>query len=482
MPTDVLSITVQPNMSNIAVFVEAAYRPVFFQVLATTVVTPDQPMWADIYMNGVYYKTISSYTINNPSGSGLYSFDLQDAYQEFLKTYLPDFPLVAITQTNSMPGSFAYQDVYTAVYFRAGYFDANGLLQSNGTVPVQATATTAAVSGWLANPSNTFSIDKISILPYFRLVGDINILLNPLESYMTTNKLSFTGLPANTRIYPQSNMPVNVYTVSSFNIGNPDLCPTVYRNDTGGFPILLMEYGVSGMLSRYARNCEVVVIFGDLTTFATNYPITSTAVLLTNGAFYIPSGLSDLFALQPLLIPLMLTADQDIYYRVALYDMDSTTYCFVSPMFKVGNGGIEITRLLFQNSYGHFEGISFNRYDEKHTTTSSDQFNPYQGVPLSVGRDTMTQFGHKRYNVRANDEITLTATFNEQLMPWVRELLDSPYVLQQMRYDNPSPNTFRGVSIIDGSLDIKKSVVKAGVKYTVSFKIRPSLDYITLRD
>ena len=130
------------------------------------------------------------------------------------------------------------------------------------------------------------------------------------------------------------------------------------------------------------------------------------------------------------------------------------------------------------------EMVSFVRASETHNTTSSDQFNPYVANEVNYSSyPNQQQLGHKRYNVRANDEITLTNTFSEALMPWLKELFDSPYILQRRELMPGGTSHYtRGVRIIDTPQITRKSVKDGMRTYEVSIKIRPALDYITLRN
>lgn len=487
------SILTQPN-STVAdpSFPVASYRDIYFEVLADSVVTPNQPMYCDVYIVGEYYKTFTAYSIVNVGGTnGLYEFDLQDAFQEIIKTLEYAGAFTGIESTfyfTSGDASSCTQRCPVIVYFRGSSYTADGILVPEGPQPIQATATTPAVSGLRTFPSNQFSVVMATLPPYFVVGNVIDITSNPFLTVVASNQVIFPSgaMISDTEIYPLSNMPLNNIPASFVALGTPDLSPTVYQRDMGAFPLLIRKFGTFSSLSRDYRNCYVAVLYGSLNLSWNIYPLPSTATTLGPGlgpgglgfTYYMPCGMEDLRLIDPLLIPFLVTANVDMYYRVALIDADANKYAFISPMFKVGNGAIEVTRLLFQNSYGHFEGVSFVRMSEQHTTTSSDQFTPYVNSS-AYDYPGQQQLGHKRYNIRANDLQTLTATFSEQLMPWLKDLMQSPLIVQQIK---DGTNATRTVRLIDGTWDTKKTVTAAGVKYTVSFQIRPATDYITLRN
>lgn len=481
---DIASFLSEPNPTNEPVFVQAAYRPIYFLVEADSVVTYDQPMYADIYMDGTFYKTLSSYPMpTTASGTnGVYEFDLQDAYQEYLQTYIAPFPVMGITQTNATD---TFSSVDTVVYFRGSSITA-GILTPNPVIPVQATASTPAVAG-TGTPCYPFTVVNASILPYFRdEVGTaISIIENNYETFLDFNRVTAGLVMSGIRVYPLSNMPKNQYNGTY--LGTLSLAPTVYATDNGSFPIAILEYGISGVLNRYTRNLMLVLIYTDSSGTVFVYPLPTTAASVTNGLYYIPIGIADLAAIDPLTTPLLLTANANVYYRIGVYDIDALSYEFISPMYKAGNKAIESETLYFQNSNGHMEMLGFVRSSTKHNTTSSDQFKPYTANAATYDSYTgKQQLGHKRYNVRASDELMLSATFSEALMPWVRDLFDSPFIMQRMPEYGKAPYTkghiLRAVRLLDEPQFIVKSVVDGMRTYEVSIKIRPSLDYITLRN
>lgn len=485
------SILTQPNPSvSDPSFTVASYRDIYFEVLADSAVTPNQPMYCDVYVVGGYYKTFTAYSIVNLGGTnGLYEFDLQDAFQELIQTLEYQGVFLDIESTfyfTSIVPTSCTQRCPVIVYFRGSSYTADGILVPEGPVPIQATATTSAVSGLRTFPSNQFSVLMATLPPYFVNGNTIDITSNPLEAVLAASKVTYMPglLISDTRIYPMSNLPLNDYTITS-QFGNPDLAPTVYQGDMGAIPVMILQFGTSGVLDPYYRNCYLMLIYGPVGGPVTQTPMTAGIPLgpgLGPGGigytYYIPCGLEDIRLINPAFIPLLVVPNVDVYYRVALIDADANKYAFISPMFKVGNGAMEITRLLFQNSYGHFEGVSFVRMSEQHITTSSDMFTPYVNSS-AYDYPGQQQLGHKRYNIRANDLQTLTATFSEQLMPWLKDLMQSPLIVQQIK---DGTNATRTVKVMDGTWDTKKTVTAAGVKYTVSFQIRPATDYITLRN
>lgn len=484
------SILQQPNSANDANFLVAAYRQVFFEVLADSIVPADQPMYADVYFGPafqitydsasyVYYKTFSAYSISDDgSGHSIFLFDVQDALQEYLQTFIPPVPRPATSFPMLTDSSTSFSNINAQVYFRGSTIVA-GLLVPNPTIPTQATATTPAVSPYSGAPSNVMVGCNASILPNLATQYD-----NEYEQELLTKLIpSGTYLPG-TRAYSLSNRPINAPLSPAGNsiVNN-------YVGYNGYFPIVICEFGVSGSLSRFTRLIDITIIILDDSgaIIGTSGPLPA-PVTITTGTYYLPVGLADM--------ALMLGITDPAFYATLIQVSGNYNYCFtlddntagsgdlilITPTFKVNNVNPasvgQFTCLWFQNLHGHFEQVTFVRSEEDYNTKSSQLFRPYTQVNATP--DTGLQLGIKRYNVRSNDEISISAIFNEELMPWLKELISSPYVLMQVL--NNSTQSFRAVVVIDGTFKTKKILTEQGVKYETTLKIRPAIDTIQLRN
>lgn len=146
----ILSIITQPASNSLS----AAYRPLVFVVQAQqTDLTPRPPVvYCDVYINGVYYKTLSKtqYSKLNPSDSE-WTFDIQDAVQEYLRFDLPAYG--GSLQNAPMASCRVF------CRFRSSGHDANGFITTEGTAPVQATSGTAAVQGTGFESNESFVVN-----------------------------------------------------------------------------------------------------------------------------------------------------------------------------------------------------------------------------------------------------------------------------------------------------------------------------------
>lgn len=137
-----INITYQKANNSI----NAAYRPIVYRCTATisgasinNYIPP--VVYCDIYLNKVYYKTISKkqFIFNNGTDPE-YEFDIQDAVQEVLSYNLP---LI----NGDVPIQFTKSIAQVYVKFRNAKFDVNGFIESEQLEPIQGTSSSSPVSG-----------------------------------------------------------------------------------------------------------------------------------------------------------------------------------------------------------------------------------------------------------------------------------------------------------------------------------------------
>ncbi len=471
------AVVSEPNPSGDPGFCCSNYRQIRYEVFADSTVTPDLPMYCDVYINDVYYKTFTSYTIKNSGPSfflGYYLFDIQDALQEYLNTFI-DFASLSVSIVNSL-SSEAIPIANVQCFFR-GSTIIGGILTPMGPVPVQATSTTPAVSGNMSYASNRLLCLNSSITPDFK-----NIYSNNLETKLKEKQIVVAPLPHD-RVYPLSNFPsIN----NAYIIDNIPLCLRTFAKDNGQFPFIVQEFPESFGLSNWFRNCQAMFLYWDSTlTLSGIYAITPTSTGINAGStYYLPFGLADILSASPIPLSvksLLTDPKNNMYYCVGLFDDDSNSYCCFSPLVFCGNKSVEDVRIWFQNVYGHFDQITFIRNEEKFTVTSGEQFTPYDQTinDEQAGSYTSLLKGKKRYNIRPEDEISLYTTVGVEHMPWIKELFSSPFIMQQTF---GSTAGFTSMEIIDDSIQTKKKLTEQGIKYQITLRMKPSIPLIQLRN
>lgn len=478
---DIGGIAIQPASDSLLV----AYRPIYFQVYANALVGPEQPMYADVYLaidgSGIFYKTFTSFSTFNVGGTNsVFEFDIQDAFQEFLSTYIPTVTLPNIIPAVDAAGfQFSMGAIEAQVYFRGSTYSGDVLIP-NPVVPRQGTTTTPAIPG-SGTPSNAFIVLNGTLPPNY--INDIYGGLNSPETILQA-LVPFTPPLSDQRVYGLSNLPLNPNP--GVGIVKYNICPEVYASDHGGFPLLILQFGSYSVLDLYSRLCELYLDYWSEGDVIISETLMVPSQLLTRGLWYLPCGLKEIAAFLPGIIPTLLNPNNNMYYRLRLFDVDSGYTCFYSPVYKVRNKGVENKRLWFQNYWGHFEQLSFVRNAEQFKVVSSEQFRPYlQSTDSPHSQSDLQYTGRQRFNVRTQEETTLVGVFPEPLLPWIKELLGSPFVF--MDVDNwtafpLAPVQLRGFKVQDDTFTIRKSVIEGRINYMVSVKLPPTLDTISLRN
>lgn len=466
---DIGAIAIQPDIAALLV----AYRPIYFQVYADSLVGPDQPMYADVYFRVggaafTFYKTFTSFSISNVGGTNsVFEFDTQDALQEYLLTFVPTVP--AVTSIFNAPGGIT--DV--VVCFRGSTFT-GGVLVPNPVVPVQGTATTPpSAGGGIA--SNVFQVMNATLAPDY--INDAYNGLNAPEPILA-GLVPFTPPLSDQRIYGLTNLPLNPVLTPNYK-GNPE----VYASDHGALPVLFLQFGSYSGLDLFSRVCQLNIFYiVEGAAFGAAVAIDSPQLIQAPGVYYIASGLQDIALYAPSIIPIIINPANNISYRMYIEDIDSGHLCWYSPLYKVMNKTVENTRLWFQNYWGHFEQLSFVRQSQTFKTTSSEQYRPLL-ADLSQGNPQYT--GRQRFNVRVQDENSVMGIFPEGLMPWIKELLGSPFVFMDVAGYPGFPSAavpLKGFKVEDDTFTTRKTIIDGRVYYEITVKMPPTMDYITLRN
>lgn len=134
----IIGINSQPTINSL----KAAYRPISFVVEASSDSGAEPPVvYCDIYINGVFYKTISkTQWVTIGLESTTWYFDIQDACQELLIKNIGDNSGMRI-----VPLSTGH--LYLRCKFRASSYNSDGFIEPEGDVPIQGTGKTSPTPG-----------------------------------------------------------------------------------------------------------------------------------------------------------------------------------------------------------------------------------------------------------------------------------------------------------------------------------------------
>lgn len=470
MPTTL--ITTQPATGALL----AAYRRINFVVSVVTPSAPmTQPMYCDIYIatatGSWFYKTIIGYPVR--PDFPYYVFDIQDAAQEAIQTYIPSIGGIVWQQSNSV-----YRTSLSEVFcrFRWSSYDADGILIPDGPIPVQGTVTSEPANGGGLG-SNHFYVLNASILPSLDSITN-----NRLQSVLQLKQNAAPAISALNEIYTLSNLPKTSWFSTMEEL---PMCANIYRDDYGQLPIIIHRFWATGGLDPAFRNCRVWLFYQLNGVGAAVGELLIDSTLINVGTYYLPLGLKNIAAINSGLADLLVNPSSNFYYHIIIEDYDLGIYCYMSPKFKACTKALERRRVWFQNTYGHFEQVTFARMEENLVTTSSEQFTPYTPVYTTGAPAEATQakfMGHKRFNIRAHDEYTVTGHFAESLLPWLKELMMSPLCYIEDLDPISGSIVLYNMKIQDGTFKTRKTVADNRSVYEVSINIRQGIDYITLRN
>ena len=486
------TILVQPATDDLT----AAYQPVQFVVEADASATADQPGYCDIYFINVagtpiFYRTLVAFTIADIAGNALYTFDIQDVCQEYIKTYTPTrFDAMYTFQASDMV-TLPNNIVKCQCYFRGSTFDGDGLLVPNPTIPVQGTSTTAPTSGTGDSTSHVFYVVNASLKP----LDD-----RKLEVHLNNKRSKIVTLGETLQVYTLSNRYNSPYLSS---IGKPNL--NLVLNECGYnyelCPIFIKNFIVDGGHSITTRNCFLSFIpyHADGITPETGLiftPIDTKAY--TQGVWYIPVGMNNINAYDYSITDAwMANPTTCVYYRVLLTDQyGHNTWC--SPLYRLSGSqvppnGVDYkypgyVNMTFKNFFGAFEQVMFTRNEEEHKVQSSDAFRGLKTIAATVSSTNYIDVntGHRRFNIRSADECSVSINIAEDNIPWLKELLSSPVAFVQVFNNDAAVYpaalswAWLPVEILDSTVQTKKMLDR--FEYIVTVKYRPAQDYINLRN
>lgn len=440
-----LAISIQPLANS----VNAAYRPIYFLILADQQPTggagPSPVVIADVYINGVYYasESVTDYVIEVILGFTYYyySFDIQDKIQEYLNANLARMyeGTVGDIERHDLR---EYYSAKVSVKFRESYIDADGFTVFYGTAPVKATKFTPAVAGTGTATSNDFYVLSAS------LRHEENM---SLEAHLQYYKDPFQAT------LQLSHRP-NIY-YPGVRIGGGNYFVTKKDHDfvfcfSMGYDSTTWLVNVSG---KYRNG----------TTFTTPFlPYPNTTPPADWRVYSIDGGIAGLLTWIP-------GVDWD---NVVEYDVYVFAFFFqaIQQHYIVQNN-CERVRIFFRNKAGAWDGINFE-YAEEQTKTQSGQYQ----TSLPAVMDTKAVTGINRLQPRQGETVTVQCKeYGEKDINWIKELLDTPRAYIQWDGKEGQPAGLLPIKIEDS--DIKTLKNDERFEYLIILKYINPNEVISLR-
>lgn len=489
----ITSINQQPvdNTDLQAYFVQAAYRPIILRVEVDSA-TQDEPLFCDVAFfntNGSafqLFRTVQAYLQPLPlTGSPVYEyvFDLQDVMQEFLRKPNVNYPLTnleLISEGTALDYLYGNYMVECRCYLRTSSIDSNGAIQPQTPISIEPTASNPPTTYRVGTPTNPFFVFNASLRP-----KDRSTLVDHLSYRTCTTDLPFSG--AGVSIYSMSNRPKQL-TASDFEYAF--FFPFIGVDTQNVVQAYLGDFASESFYTARSMPSQQfrigVWLFNREGYFnRVIYRSTSTRVtMVAAGVYNLPTGLGDLVDIIPGLLSTITSLPDDCHYYRVVMGMtfgggDMTV--FASQMYEINlSDNVNHVHLRFLNALGVYESMTFQRTGEEHKSTSDEIY-----TNVSNANNTLTglEGGRKRFNIRGQDGFTVSANVPEKLMEWMKDLINSPYILMQEK-DPERAYTLNEVSftpVVIEDTQITTRMVDHRFNYIVTLKLRRHVDYRSVR-
>lgn len=434
--------------------INAAYKPIQFLLevnqLPTGPATPAPVVYADLYFDGVYYSSISVtdyevlaiwiFVFN------LYTFDIQDKVQEYLKSRFE-------RMYESTDGDIDNFDAYSCsvrVEFRESYVDGNGFVQTYGTTPVQGTKYTAPVSGAGTVASNTFYVLNATLR--HEDAPDLSThLAGYKEPFQTTHALS----------HRPNNIPS-----AGFRVGEGKYYVCAEDND---FIFAFME-PTTPLPPNWLVGVYVTYRNGTTANqINISFP-TLTATAASKKVYSFNAGIPHLRT-----ITSTINWSEVAEYEVIVYNV---FFQAMRQRYVVKRGGCcdERVRIFFLNNLGTYDAINFEAKREVNKTAAES----WQRGRSYWDGTTKALYSGVRMQVQQNDFYTVQCNdYGEKDMEWIKELLGSPRTYLQWKGVQGQADSLVPIVIEDSEVETLK--VNERFEYVITLKYRMSNEKINLR-
>lgn len=392
----------------------AAYRPI-----TITGTAPNSPIcqvcFCDVYFNGGYYKTIeSTVPATDPAGGTVtFDIDIQNAAQEWLK-----FQLIAAGTDIFSEQAAPY--ITSSVYckLRAGTIDpTTGILNIEGTIPVQGTKWTSPTAGGGLQTSTFYVINAVlqqqnypdftTSANYYR--GYMDDAIFPAPTLNNTAKIN--GLWHSKQI-------------------------TVSIEDYGQMLFLCRHNGFVGGGNNGACKAKINLI--DQSGTYSSVVIDNYGGLYTlqgNKTYTLPTAPKSIDSVMTLHSITNIDWNTIMKYQVCIIQSyNGTDYCICkSPLFTVQGRSDRRMVIQYANGMGAFEHATFygQNSSEMHVKSERVEFN----LSNSFSVADKYRYGQSRTQPTSEDVFETTIVLNQWQLASYREILAAPVAFVQWVQD-----------------------------------------------
>ena len=409
-----ISYAVGPTINSM----KAAYNEIKVQAHDDGVGGITPVVYCDVYMNEVFFKTVSSSSPIVVTGAAtVWEFDLSGVAQEYMRSVVPDVRYPTTSGVAAMQELFLAPPLYNLYIhggaarmrckLRRGTADSYGVVTPQAPVPVQETVDSAAIAG------GGYAIDPFYVVnSALQLNYDHNTNMRfALNEYRRTGIFSTAGymVDGGNRLYPLSHLEEG----------------KIYANDYGQFPVVLERDCFWSPGGVYNNSCVAAIAVECYNSAGVRiYAAPSIGqTIYGESILSIPVGVKNLVALFPAMAAAL---PSTAWYQVFIYSnlwvtIDASKCHFVTPKYYLQQGSnsspAQHVRMWFRNFLGHLDALNFRVYNDKGKVVST---------PTEARRTTQRlNPSQMRNNVRSNRYGELTEIFDESELPLIEELMSS---------------------------------------------------------
>jgi len=364
---------------------QAVYKPVTISVFGTG----NAGVFCDVYINNTFYKTQSATVPDMILGgtTQLYYIDIQNTLQEYLRSAAPP-----LNPGNTVMNAYVTTGQIVDCFVRVrGSTLTAGLIVPQGPIPVQGTLYTAPVSGG----------------GYQALAFQaVNAALQHEDNQDLETHLRYFTCPHSNgwRIWQLSHW--KRYEILD--------------GDFGHIPIVISRLG---LLNTGVPAASATLFMYVVDQNGVQYPVGDPGGMIFqhSSIYYIPYTRRSLQGLAGYgLIPWNTISSYQI--RLTIGDLSQTA--FISwPIYLEKKEEPERLRIRYMNKAGGYDSINFCYIDIVDKISSDIWQQSRQLMPYSGNK---SGFGQQRFNVRSNEQVSVTRDVPERDMPLIQELFESP--------------------------------------------------------
>lgn len=190
---------------------------------------------------------------------------------------------------------------------------------------------------------------------------------------------------------------------------------------------------------------------------------------MEKGIYLIPNGPKNL----AILFPSIDWSNVKDYY-IQLTDEDDAIVMTSRTSKLCSCTNDEGVRIHFLNYCGTYDTVNFLKPKVIHEPTSSE-YQKTLDYPLQK-----TDTGIERFNLKSNDTYEIRRNSQEEEMPWLQELVDSPKCFLEWTGIEGQPDSYLPIVVVNTKMEKIKNLNEYNYDFVLTFKL--ANEYILIRN